>query len=181
MSEVEIDPKMLKALLEAFEGSDWEELSLALPTGDSLYLSRNPDGDLPALSSTPASSTPPPAFVGPAPAQADSVPGPRGGGSEAPPAATNGAAAGGAASDATGVPVESTTVGIFWVAPSPSAPPFVSVGDQVTAEDTVGIVEVMKLMNHVPAGIDGTVTAVLVANGEAVEFGQSLVLIDPAG
>jgi acetyl-CoA carboxylase biotin carboxyl carrier protein len=67
---------------------------------------------------------------------------------------------------------------MFWIAPSPGAPPFVEVGSRVSADDVVGIVEVMKLMNEVTAGIDGVVTAVLVGNGETVEFGQPLVLVD---
>jgi acetyl-CoA carboxylase biotin carboxyl carrier protein len=78
-----------------------------------------------------------------------------------------------------GTTVNSPSVGLFWRAPAPGAPPFVEVGGRVTAGDTVAIVEVMKLMNHVTAPVSGTVTAVLVENGEAVEFGQVLVVIDP--
>ena len=50
---------------------------------------------------------------------------------------------------------------------------------QVSAEDTVCIVEVMKLMNHVKAGVAGTVVAIPVANGAMVEFGETIVVIDP--
>jgi acetyl-CoA carboxylase biotin carboxyl carrier protein len=171
MSEAEIDPKMLKELLDAFEGSDWEELSLSLPGGDSLHLSRNPDGILPAGSDPAAPAEP---AGPPAPAVTDAAPAPTSAPPAAAPLSDNGA-------KAAGVAVESTTVGIFWVAPAPGSPPFVSVGDRVAAGDTVGIVEVMKLMNHVPAGVDGVVTAVLVENGEPVEFAQPLVMVDPAG
>jgi acetyl-CoA carboxylase biotin carboxyl carrier protein len=69
-------------------------------------------------------------------------------------------------------------VGLFWRAPSPGAPPFVEVGSPVAAGETVAIVEVMKLMNHVTATVSGTVTAVLAENGQPVEFGQVLVVID---
>jgi len=55
----------------------------------------------------------------------------------------------------------------------------VEVGQQIDAEDTVCIVEVMKLMNHVKAGVSGTVVAILVDNGAMVEFGQTLVVIEP--
>jgi biotin carboxyl carrier protein len=70
---------------------------------------------------------------------------------------------------------------LFWRAPSPGAPPFVEVGGTVAAGETVAIVEVMKLMNHVSSPVDGVVTAILVENGAAVEFGQAIVIVDPEG
>jgi acetyl-CoA carboxylase biotin carboxyl carrier protein len=57
----------------------------------------------------------------------------------------------------------------------------VELGGTVAAGDTVAIVEVMKLMNHVASPVDGVVTAILVENGEAVEFGQPIVVVDPEG
>jgi acetyl-CoA carboxylase biotin carboxyl carrier protein len=72
-------------------------------------------------------------------------------------------------------------VGLFWRSPSPGAPPFVEVGDRIEAGQTVCIVEVMKLMNHVASPVDGAVTAILVDNGGAVEFGQTIVIVDPEG
>jgi acetyl-CoA carboxylase biotin carboxyl carrier protein len=57
----------------------------------------------------------------------------------------------------------------------------VEVGDKVDAGQTVAIVEVMKLMNHVASPVDGVVTAILVENGGAVEFGQSIVIVDSEG
>jgi acetyl-CoA carboxylase biotin carboxyl carrier protein len=80
-----------------------------------------------------------------------------------------------------GTPIESPSVGLFWRAPSPGAPPFVEVGARVAAGDTVAIVEVMKLMNHVVASVDGLVTAILVENGAAVEYGEALIVVDPEG
>jgi biotin carboxyl carrier protein len=68
---------------------------------------------------------------------------------------------------------------LFWRSPSPGAPPFVEVGQTVAAGDTVAIVEVMKLMNHVAAPVDGVVTAILVDNGASVEYGQTIVIVDP--
>jgi biotin carboxyl carrier protein len=70
-------------------------------------------------------------------------------------------------------------VGLFWRAPAPGAPPFVEVGQDVAAGDTVAIVEVMKLMNHVASPIDGVVAEILVENGAPVEFGQGLVVVAP--
>ena len=75
--------------------------------------------------------------------------------------------------------VKSPMVGIFYCAPEPGATPFVNVGQRATADMTVCIIEVMKLMNSVQAGSSGVVTHVLVKDGEAVEFGQALVVIDP--
>jgi acetyl-CoA carboxylase biotin carboxyl carrier protein len=75
--------------------------------------------------------------------------------------------------------VKSPMVGIFYCAPEPGATPFVKVGQRATADTTVCIIEVMKLMNSVQAGSSGVVTHVLVKDGEAVEFGQALIVIDP--
>ena len=71
-------------------------------------------------------------------------------------------------------------VGIFYCAPEPGATPFVKVGQRAAADTTVCIIEVMKLMNSIQAGSSGLVTHILVKDGEAVEFGQALVVIDPS-
>jgi biotin carboxyl carrier protein len=68
---------------------------------------------------------------------------------------------------------------LFWRSPKPGAPPFVEVGDEVGPDDTVCIVEVMKLMNHVRAGTAGTVRAVHPENGQMVEHGDPLFTIGP--
>lgn len=75
--------------------------------------------------------------------------------------------------------VKSPMVGTFYRAPEPGAKPFTEVGARVTAESLVGIVEVMKLMNSIPAGQAGVVTHVLVEDGEPVQYGQVLVVIEP--
>ena len=80
-----------------------------------------------------------------------------------------------------GAEICSPSVGIFWRAPEPGAAPYVAVGDDVTAGQTLCIVEVMKLMQHVMAEVDGVVAAVHVENGEHVEYGQALFTIAPAG
>lgn len=82
---------------------------------------------------------------------------------------------------ADGKPVLAPSPGIFWRAPSPGEAPFVEVGDGVQPDTVVCIVELMKLMNRVVAGVSGTVTAVLVDNGGSVDKGGSLLLVDPAG
>lgn len=72
----------------------------------------------------------------------------------------------------------SPMVGTFYRAASPTAPPFVDVGQQVSEGDTVCIVEAMKMMNQIEADASGTVSAVLVENGEPVEYGQPLIVIE---
>lgn len=76
-----------------------------------------------------------------------------------------------------GTPVKSPMVGTFYRSPSPTSPPFVEVGKQVQAGDVVCIVEAMKMMNQIQAGKAGTVEAILVEDGEPVEFDQDLVVI----
>ncbi|MFZ5509916.1 MAG: acetyl-CoA carboxylase biotin carboxyl carrier protein [Pseudomonadota bacterium] len=75
--------------------------------------------------------------------------------------------------------IRSPMVGTFYRAPEPGARPFVEVGQQVDADTTVCIIEVMKLMNSIPAGTKGMVTHILVEDGEPVEFGQVMMVIEP--
>ena len=76
-----------------------------------------------------------------------------------------------------GIRVKSPIIGTAYLAPEPGAKKFVSVGDKIKKGQTVMIVEAMKTMNHVPSTSDGIVKKVLVQDGEAVEFGQTLVLL----
>jgi acetyl-CoA carboxylase biotin carboxyl carrier protein len=73
--------------------------------------------------------------------------------------------------------VKSPMVGTFYRSASPGAAPFVEIGDTVAQGDTLCIVEAMKLMNEIEADVAGTIKAVLVENGQAVEFGQPLFVI----
>ena len=73
--------------------------------------------------------------------------------------------------------ISSPMVGTYYSAPSPSAKPFVTVGQHVNKGDTVGIIEAMKIMNQIEADLSGTVVEILVKDGEAVEFGQALIVI----
>jgi acetyl-CoA carboxylase biotin carboxyl carrier protein len=73
--------------------------------------------------------------------------------------------------------MKSPMVGTAYLAPEPDAPPFVSVGQQVKAGDTVLIIEAMKVMNPIVAAISGTVTEILVESGQPVEFDQPLLVI----
>lgn len=74
--------------------------------------------------------------------------------------------------------VRSPTVGTFYRGPEPGAPPFAEPGMRVEADTTVCIIEVMKLMNSIPAGCAGVVTQVFVNDTDTVEYGQPLLAID---
>jgi len=103
----------------------------------------------------------------------------------AAPAAAAPVAAPAAAAPAAGVDpakhpgaVPSPMVGTAYLAPSPGAKPFVEVGQQVKAGDTLIIIEAMKTMNQIPAPRSGTVTKILVEDGQPVEFGEALMIIE---
>jgi acetyl-CoA carboxylase biotin carboxyl carrier protein len=74
--------------------------------------------------------------------------------------------------------VKSPMVGTFYRSPSPGAKPFVEVGDAVKAGQTVCIIEAMKLLNEIEADQDGVVKAILVENGQPVEYGEPLVVLE---
>ena len=102
----------------------------------------------------------PPAAIAPAVAPVS------GATAEAPPAAVAGHV------------VKSPMVGTFYRSPSPDAKPFVQVGDTVKAGQTICIIEAMKLMNEIEADADGVVKAILVENGQPVEYGEALLVIE---
>ncbi|MDJ0678128.1 MAG: acetyl-CoA carboxylase biotin carboxyl carrier protein [Calothrix sp. MO_167.B42] len=77
------------------------------------------------------------------------------------------------------VEVPSPMVGTFYRAPAPGEATFVEVGDRVRSDQTVCIIEAMKLMNEIEAEVSGQVMEILVENGEAVEYGQPLMRINP--
>jgi acetyl-CoA carboxylase biotin carboxyl carrier protein len=150
-SGFELDQPTIHALLEAFDQSDWLEMTVSIGT-DRLHVSRRVPGErAPEATPVPEPSVPEVVHAPAAPVT--------------PPTLT-------------GTVVESPSVGLFWRSPAPGAPPFVEVGTHVVAGDTLAIVEVMKLMNHVVAAAPGTVQAVLAENGARVEYGQPLFTID---
>jgi len=78
------------------------------------------------------------------------------------------------------VEVKAPIVGTFYRAPSPEAEPFVKEGDVVKKGQVLCIIEAMKLMNEIESEVAGVVRKILVSNGEPVEYGQALFLIEPA-
>ena len=161
-----LSPEDIRALISAFQSSDWDEMSLQY--GDTrLDLTRN--GHPPVgRQNAPVAAAPTAPVAAPVAASAPVAP--------AAPTAPSGPTS---VAHPDGQKVTSPSLGLFWRSPQPGAPSFVEVGQQVDAEDTVCIVEVMKLMNHVKAGVSGKVVAILVDNGAMVEFGQTLVVVEP--
>jgi acetyl-CoA carboxylase biotin carboxyl carrier protein len=77
------------------------------------------------------------------------------------------------------LPITAPILGTFYVAPEPGAPPFVKVGQQITEDTTMGLIEVMKVFNSVRSTVKGTVVEVVAQNGQVVEFGQTLFIVKP--
>ncbi|MCA9073125.1 MAG: acetyl-CoA carboxylase biotin carboxyl carrier protein [Planctomycetaceae bacterium] len=153
------DLEKLQHLMELMEKHGLTELSLK-NSGQLWRLRRGGHESVPMMAPQPMYA-PPPQPVGPSPTG--------GGGSEPQPAPAV----------ETGLLIKSPTVGTFYAAPSPDDPPFVSVGSKVQPDTTVCTVEAMKVFNPIPAGVSGTIVAVLVNNGDAVEFDQPLFRVDP--
>jgi acetyl-CoA carboxylase biotin carboxyl carrier protein len=84
------------------------------------------------------------------------------------------------ASQPNGVFIESPMVGTFYSSSAPDAPPFVNNGSHVRPDSIVCVIEAMKVFTDIPAGIAGTITEILVKNGQSVEYGQPLFRVDPA-
>ncbi len=121
---------------------------------------------MPAVSGS-AASAPAPAPApasGPAPVSTVAAP--------VPPVAV-------AAVPTTWQPITATTMGRYYSRPDPNSPPFVQVGGRIGAEDTVCLIEVMKLFNAITAGVEGTVMRVCVEDAAVVEFGQVLFYVQP--
>ena len=81
-------------------------------------------------------------------------------------------------SEQKGTRVKSPIIGTAYLAPEPGAKKFVEVGDKIKKGQTVMIVEAMKTMNHVPSSTDGIVKKIMVNDGQPVEFGQTLIILD---
>ena len=152
MPSFEIDIELIRKLAEVLRESGLTEIEMA--EGEHrLRLSRAAPVSVAASLPVPAAAAPPPAA---APATR-----PGGVGATVPPGA-----------------VTSPMVGTAYMAPEPGAPPFVRVGDQVKAGQTVLIIEAMKVMNPIKAPRGGTVTQLFVADAQPVEYGEPLMIIE---
>ena len=152
-----MDIRKVKKLIELLEQSNINELEIN--EGDeSVRISRG--GTAVTYAAAPA-----PAPVAAAPAAA------------AAPAPAASEAAAPEAEEPAGHAVKSPMVGTFYASPAPGSPAFVSVGQTVAAGDVICIIEAMKMMNQIEADKAGTIGAILVEDGEAVEFDQPIVTI----
>ncbi|MCU0977364.1 MAG: acetyl-CoA carboxylase biotin carboxyl carrier protein [Steroidobacteraceae bacterium] len=153
-----MDIRKVKKLIELLEESGIAEIEIS-EGEESVRISRYPPGMAVAA----------PQFMAPAP-QAVAA--------QAPAAAAASAAAPAApAADAENV-VTAPMVGTFYAAPAPGAKPFVQVGEEVKTGDVLCIIEAMKMMNQIESDKSGRVASVLARNGEPVEFGQPLFVIE---
>ncbi|MGN6234510.1 acetyl-CoA carboxylase biotin carboxyl carrier protein [Dyella sp. KULCS107] len=152
-----MDLRKIKKLIDLLEESNLAELEIK--EGEEVVrLSRVPKGGV-AVAAAPA-----PVAVAPAPVAAAPVAAPA---AEAP------------AADALpeGHVVKAPMVGTFYASSTPGAAAFVKVGQQVKAGETLGIIEAMKMFNQIEADVAGTVKAILVENGQPVEFDQPMFVI----
>jgi acetyl-CoA carboxylase biotin carboxyl carrier protein len=166
-----MDIRKVKKLIELLEESGISEIEIT-EGEDAVRISRYPSAPQPVTTVTQAATpatqmaAPPPPSAAPAPA--------------APAAATADEPAPAAQHQP---PVEGHTVtapmvGTYYASPAPGAKPFIQVGSEVEVGDTLCIIEAMKMMNQIESEVAGRVVSTLVDNGEPVEFGQPLFIIE---
>ncbi len=149
-----MDLRKLKTLIDLVSESNVSELEITEAEGKVRIVKGQP-----AVVQAAAPLAAPVAAAAPAPAVAAPVP-------AAPPEVT------------AGHTVKSPMVGTFYRASSPGAKSFVEIGSQVKEGDTICIIEAMKILNEIEADKSGTVTQILCENGQAVEYGQPLLMIE---
>jgi len=149
----------VEEIMRLLEASTFDRLSLELD-GVKLELERG-GGGAPRTRREAA-----PASIAPAPVPAPTI-------AQAPAASPQGEREAGL------VEITAPLLGIYYRAPKPGEAPFVEVGQRIDTETVIGIVEVMKLMNAVPAGVSGEIVEILAINGELVEHGEVLMLVRP--
>ena len=157
-----MDIRKVKKLIELLDESGIAEIEIT-EGEEAVRISRYPQGAAAAPVAAPVAvaATPPPAA---APA--------------AMPAALTMAEAAPSPVDEDGFLVTAPMVGSFYASSSPGAPPYVQVGDRVNEGDTLCIIEAMKMMNQIEADVSGVIKSIRVQNGEPVEYGQTLFVID---
>jgi acetyl-CoA carboxylase biotin carboxyl carrier protein len=161
-----LSSREIKEILAILEESGWEEADVTIDDVRIVVAKGDGRHSAPVPGPAAAAATPPAA------AEQATAPPPAPAASAAPPTP--------AAAEPESHLVRSPSVGVFWRSPEPGAPPFVEVGEKVSAGQTLCIVEVMKLMQHVTADIDGEITAIHGENSEHVEFDTPLFTITAA-
>ena len=161
-----IDIRKLKELVKLMVQNDLTEMDLR-DSEEQVTLHRPNHWSAPQVQAPLAVAAAPPVAAAAVPAAAPSAPGPG-------PSADEAADRGGL------VAIESPMVGTFYAAASPDMDPFVSAGSTLAEGDVVCLIEAMKIFNEIKTDVSGTIEKVLVKNGDAVEFGQELMLVRPA-
>lgn len=156
-----MDIRKVKKLIELLDESGIAEIEIS-EGDDSVRISRYAQGAAPVV----AAAAPPPI-----PALAAAAPVPAAAAPEAAPAEP----------EEDGYVVTAPMVGTYYGAPTPGAANYVQVGDKISEGDTLCIIEAMKMMNQVEAEVSGTVKSIRAQNGEPVEYGQPLFVIDQRG
>ncbi len=154
-----MDIRKVKKLIELLDESGIAEIEIT-EGEEAVRISRYPQGMAVAA---PAAAPVPVAAAAPAPQAAEAA-----SSSPAPKPET----------EDDGYEIKAPMVGTFYAAASPGAAPYVQVGDRVSEGDTLCIIEAMKMMNQIEADVSGVVKSIRVQNGEAVEYGQTLFVID---
>ena len=157
-----MDIRKVKKLIELLDESGIAEIEIT-EGEESVRISRYAQG-------APAAPPPPAAVHVAAAAPAPAAPAPAAAPAEAPAPVSE--------PEDEGFLVAAPMVGSFYAASSPGAAPYVQVGDRVKEGDTLCIIEAMKMMNQIEADVSGVVKSIRVQNGEPVEYGQTLMVID---
>lgn len=153
-----MDIRKVKKLIELLEESGISEIEIS-EGEESVRISRYPQG-IPAFQAMPMPVAPSPAPEAAAPSPAPANPAPA---SPAPSTENS---------------ITAPMVGTYYAAPAPGAKPFVEVGDEVKVGQVLCIIEAMKMMNQIESEKEGRITSILARNGEPVEFGQPLFVIE---
>ncbi len=165
-----VKPQDIESLIEIFKQSDWDEMHVQV--GDfELFLSNDPNAAGPARAAAPVHAP-----VATLAAAAPAASAPAMAASAAKAATTHGEAP---------IPdgmlvIRAPNLGTFYRAPKPGAPAYIEVGQRVTPDTEVCLIEVMKLFAPVTAGLTGIVREVRAKDGQMVEFDQALIIVEPA-
>ena len=159
-----MDLRKLKTLIDLVSESNVSELEITEAEGKVRIVKSSgapvvmatPVATTPAVVAAPVAAMPVPVAAAPAPATADAAP----------------------AADTASHVVKSPMVGTFYRSASPGAKPFIELGSVVKEGDTICIIEAMKILNEIEADKSGTVVQILAENGQAVEYGHPLVVIE---
>ena len=159
-----MDIRKVKKLIELLDESGIAEIEIT-EGEEAVRISRYPQGAPVAAAPAPVAVAAPPPVAAPAP-------------TAAPSAAPAIAEAAPAPVEDDGFLVTAPMVGTYYSSSSPGAAPYVQVGDRVNEGDTLCIIEAMKMMNQIEADVSGVIKSIRVQNGEPVEYGQTLFVID---